>query len=124
MRSLAMWLRRGLVRAYRIMAFLAFYGYELVYSNAVVVWEVVTPGSRLAPAILELHLRSRSRLEIVSLANLMTLTPGTLTVEIRMEPPTLFMHVMHAHDVGAFRRRLSQLEDRMLAAFRPVGDGQ
>jgi len=119
-----MWLRRGLVRTYRIIAFVVLYAYEFLYSNAIVMWEIVTPGSRLAPAILQLRLRSRSRREIVSLANFMTLTPGTLAVEVRMDPPTLFMHVMHAHDVEAFRRRLSQLEDRMLAAFRPVGYGE
>jgi multicomponent Na+:H+ antiporter subunit E len=108
-------------RGYRVIAFLGYFGYQFLRSNLVVAGEILTPGSGLAPAIIELRLRCRTRLEIVSLANLVNLTPGTLSLQIRVDPPALYVHGMHAGDVAAFRHRLRNLEDRMLAAMRPVG---
>ena len=29
------------------------------------------------------------------IANAVSLTPGTLTLEVRREPPTLYVHVLH-----------------------------
>jgi multicomponent Na+:H+ antiporter subunit E len=114
--------RRVAVRAWRIAAFTLSFAWEFVVSNATVLREILTPGTRVSPAIVALPLRCRTAVEIVSLANLITLTPGTLTLEVVQEPPTLYVHGMFARDPGAFLRQLSDLEGRMLAAMRPVDE--
>ncbi len=114
--------RRVAVRGYRIAAFVVYFGFRFLRANAVVVGEILRPGHRLAPAIVELPLRCRTPLEIASLASLVTLTPGTLALSVREDPPTLAVHGMHAGDVEAFREGLRDLESRMLAAWRPVDE--
>lgn len=116
---------RAGARTARILGFVAFFTYEFVKSNLVLVREVVRPRPRAAPAIVALPLRSRGRLETVLLANLITLTPGTLTLEVGENPPTLYVHGMFAGDPEGFLAELRDLEDRMLRALRPVGgDGR
>lgn len=108
-----------LSRIERLSRFAVWFAGRLVVANAVVAREILTPGSRLAPGIVDLELRCRTTAEIVALANLIILTPGTLTVDIGRDPPTLYVHGMHAADAGAFREQLRDLEDRLLAVVRP-----
>ncbi|GAB3974691.1 Na+/H+ antiporter subunit E [Streptomyces sparsus] len=115
-------LRRTAGRTRHVAAFLLGFGYRLVKANLTIAWEILTPRSGLAPAIVEVPLRCRTRWEIVSISNLINLTPGTLTVEVLTEPPTLYVHGAHAHDVAAFRQELRELETLMLAAFRPADE--
>ncbi|HVL84714.1 MAG TPA: Na+/H+ antiporter subunit E [Pseudonocardia sp.] len=118
------WRRAG-VRTVRVLGFAAFFGAEFLRSNATVAWEILTPGDRLAPAVLRVPLRSRTPREVACLVALVTLTPGTLALRVDGDPPVLALHGMHARDVEAFRAKVTDLEERMLAALRPVGgDGR
>jgi multicomponent Na+:H+ antiporter subunit E len=106
----------------RVLVFAAFFTRELVAANAALTWDILTPTSRLQPGIARFPLRCRTRFEIAFLANLISLTPGTLTVGVRRDPPVLYVHGMYAPDPERFRERLRRLEHRMLAAVRLHGD--
>lgn len=114
-------LRRAAIRCVRTPGFLGYYGWLFLKANAAVAREIVTPGSTLAPAVVEFRLRSHRPLEVAVLAHLISLTPGTLALEARADPPTLFVHGMHAADPQRFADELSDLEDRLLAVMRPTG---
>ncbi|HLV58804.1 MAG TPA: Na+/H+ antiporter subunit E [Natronosporangium sp.] len=112
--------RRGFVRTWRIARLVVYFTGQFLLSNLQVLWEILTPGSRVAPAIVAVPLRCRTRTEIVSFANLVTLTPGTLVLEIVRDPPLIYLHGMFFHDVDAVLAGLRRLEDHLLAAMRPV----
>jgi multicomponent Na+:H+ antiporter subunit E len=119
------------VRGYRLLAFALYYAGVLVRANVVVAREVVAPRSRLAPGVVTVPLRSRGWFEIASFSNLISLTPGTLTVGVQADPPLLVVHGMHAADRERFRAELLDLEHRMLVALgrldpahRPPAGGQ
>lgn len=111
---------RAVRRIARVVRFVAYFGFRLMVANLVVAREIVTPGSGLSPGIVEFRLRTRTRTEVVLMALAVGLTPGTLTVAIRQDPPTLFVHGMHAEDPQTFRAELARLQDRLLPAVRPV----
>lgn len=115
--------RRGAVRTGRVVSFMVYFGREFLLANLEVLWEVVRPHRQAAPAIIEVPLRSRTEREVVTMANLITLTPGTLTLEVVLDPPTLYVHGMFADDPAEFLARLRRLERRMLTALRPVAGG-
>lgn len=110
---------RAVVRLARIVAFLGHYLRLLLRASLVVTVEIITPRVTLAPAIVEFRMLSRTPLEIAAIAHLVNLTPGTLVLEIRSQPPTMFVHGMHAADADDLRRELSDLEGRLLHALRP-----
>lgn len=120
-RPLTAGLRRAAHRGWRAIAFLGYFSLLFLRANLKVAWEIITPGSGLAPAVVWLPLRSRAPLEITSLAHLISLTPGTLVLEAAADPPALLVHGMHAADPGAFLTALADLESRLLAVLRPAG---
>jgi len=105
-------------QAGRLLGFAAYFGRALCVANAQVVWDVVTPRSRLQPGIAAVPLRSRTDAEVALLVNLVTLTPGTLALAVTREPAVLYVHGMYAGDVEAFRAQMTEMETRMLRAVR------
>lgn len=78
--------------------FLAFFVKELVISSLRVAHDVVTPRAHMRPAILGVPLDAETDLEITLLACLVTLTPGTLTLDVSDDRKTLYVHAMFVHD--------------------------
>jgi len=113
--------RAGVVRSARLLAFAGHYLGLLLRASLAITLEIITPGTTLSPAIVEFRLRARTPLEVSVIAHLINLTPGTLVLEVRDRPRTLFVHGMYAADPEAFRRELADLEGRILHAIRPAG---
>lgn len=113
--------RRAALRVWRTVVLVLFYTRFFLRSNVEVIVEVLTPGSGLAPAVVRLPLRSRTVLEIATMAHLISLSPGALVLEARADPPELYVHGMHVADPKGFLAELGGLEERLLGAMRPVG---
>lgn len=73
---------------------------ELTLSASRVALLVVSPNmhKRLAPAIIAYPLTVTRDVEITLLANLITLTPGTLSVDVSEDRKLLYIHVLEMHD--------------------------
>jgi multicomponent Na+:H+ antiporter subunit E len=92
---------------------------ELAVSNLKVLWDVITPKQINRPGIIGVPLDAVTDLEIFLVANLLSLTPGTLSVDISEDRKTLFVHVMFLDDVEAARTSIKNgLERRVLEVTR------
>ncbi|HUF99198.1 MAG TPA: Na+/H+ antiporter subunit E [Ilumatobacter sp.] len=91
--------------------------YKLVEANAVLAWEIVTPHNRIRTGVIALPLRTESETAMMVVANLITLTPGTVTIESVGSPAVLYVHVLHLHDLERVRTDLLQIEALSVRAF-------
>jgi len=123
---LALWLTRPLYapskyfqRLPRVLSLLIYFLIELVRSNLMVLWDVVTPGHISKPGIVALPLTARSDLEIFLVANLISLTPGTLSLDVSPDRRHLYVHVMFLEDATATCAHLKEgIERRILEVLR------
>ena len=93
--------------------------FELVHSNLRVFWDVVTPGHISRPGIVGVPLSAETDIEILLVANLISLTPGTLSIDLSEDRRTLFVHVMFLDDPDLFRKEIKEgLERRVLEVTR------
>ncbi|MDD2220789.1 MAG: Na+/H+ antiporter subunit E [Clostridia bacterium] len=76
---------------------------EIVVANFQVFFLVIKPKLYLRPGIIQLPIDVRSPLKIVLLANMITLTPGTLTMEISPDNKILYIHVLDIGDEEAIK---------------------
>jgi multicomponent Na+:H+ antiporter subunit E len=108
--TLATWIGRGI-------AFAVFFAWELVLANLRVARLVLGPRAGLRPAIVALPLDVRSDLAIQLLATTITLTPGTLSLDVSSDRRTLYVHVVDlgpAADVDAFVRTTKATLERRI----------
>jgi multicomponent Na+:H+ antiporter subunit E len=80
--------------------------WELVVSSLHVAWDVLTPMHRARPALVEVPLDLRSDLGVLLLTNLISLTPGTLSVDVSGDRRRLLVHAMFAEDPDRLRREI------------------
>ena len=72
---------------------------ELVKSNLSVLKVILSPKLNLRPGIFALETELEKEWEITILSNLITLTPGTLVLEVSEDNKTLYIHAMDIDDV-------------------------
>lgn len=109
--------RSGRVRPLPTLRFVAYFAWKLVEASAVVAWEVVTPRSRITEGIVAVPIRGVSDTVATVVANAVSLTPGTLTLEVDRDPAVLYVHVLHLRDLDAVRREVRHIEALAIAAF-------
>ena len=92
--------RRGLRRMGRIIRLLALFLYELMASAVRVALVVIRPDLKavVRPAIVAVPLSVTSDAEITLLANLTTLTPGTLSIDVSPDRKHLYVHALTMDD--------------------------
>jgi multicomponent Na+:H+ antiporter subunit E len=95
---------------------------QLVVSNALVTKEIVTRRSGIRAGIVACELRTESEAMVTFLANVLSLSPGTMPVEVRMDPPMIYIHVLHLRDPVASRLGVARLERLAVRAFGSAAD--
>lgn len=99
--------------------FLLFFLWELTKANLKVAVYVLNPRTQIRPGFLAVELEARSDLEIALLANLITLTPGTLSLDTSPDRKYLFVHAMFVDDPESFKRTLKEdFEAKVLELLR------
>ena len=107
----------GRIRPVAAARFLVYFVWKLVEASAIVAWEVVTPRNRITEGIVAIPVRGVSDTVTTLVANAISLTPGTLTLDVSRDPTVLYVHVLHLDDIEAVRRDVLQLEALAIAAF-------
>lgn len=101
-------------RAALIIHFAFFYLKELFIANLRVAGTVLSRKMQMTPAVVAIPLEAKSGLSISLLSNLITLTPGSLTLDISADCSVLYVHTMYADDIDEFRLGIKDLERRVL----------
>lgn len=106
--------------------------WKLLLANLRLAWEILTPGMGTFTAIIAVPMRGGSEAVINLVANSITLTPGTMTVDIHTEGDStgdgaqegviLYIHGMYTQDIEAVRHDVLRLEELALRAFGTPSD--
>jgi multicomponent Na+:H+ antiporter subunit E len=95
------------------------YALELLRANLRIAADVLTPRHRMRPAIVAVPLKASTALEITLLSNLITMTPGSLTLDVSPDRSTMFVHIVYCDDPDQVRKEISErLEARLLEVLR------
>ena len=121
----ALWVARPLFgdtayfeRLWRVLRLAVFFIYELVISSLRVVWDVVTPTHLSRPGIVAMPLDAKGDGEILLVASLISLTPGSLSLDLSPDCRTLYVHAMFVDDPEVVRSELKEgLERRVMEAL-------
>jgi len=102
-----------------VIRFVLYFLKELLVANLKVAYDIVTPKDHMEPGIVAVPLDVKSDIEITLFANLVTLTPGTLSLDVSPDRGTLFVHALYVKDAEQFRRELKNgLEKRLIEVMR------
>ena len=94
--------------------FFFYYQKELIKANLILSYDILTPTNLMKPGIVEIPLDLKTDNEIITLVNLVTMTPGSLSLDISEDKTRLYVHVLYLDDASKFREEVkSGLEKRV-----------
>jgi multicomponent Na+:H+ antiporter subunit E len=97
-----------------LLAFAAYFVRILVVANLQVAREIITPGHHMTPRLLRYPVEDLTAAQLTVFANSITLTPGTLSVDVSDDDRYLYVHAMYARDRDLAMRDLTELRGRIL----------
>lgn len=102
----------------RFISFMVFFTKELIMANLKVAYDVLTPTNLMKPGVIAMPLRAETDMEITMLANAISLTPGSLSLDVSTDRRVLYVHVMYLYDEAAVLSELKRLETKILRVMR------
>lgn len=82
-------------RIISLLTFLVFYIVEVLKSNLRVAYDVLTPAHRMKPGIIAVDVAGMTDRQLLFMANLITMTPGTLGLNFSEDHQKLYIHAMY-----------------------------
>ncbi|MFI4861511.1 MAG: Na+/H+ antiporter subunit E [Phycisphaerales bacterium JB063] len=103
-----------LLRLFNILHFSVYFIYILIRANLDVAWEIITPGYRMKPRMIRYPVAGLTPIQITTLANAITLTPGTLSADVDDAGTCLYIHAMYAEHRQDAVDQLDELRDKLM----------
>jgi multicomponent Na+:H+ antiporter subunit E len=102
-------------KIWHVFVFAVYFLREVLVGAMDVAWAVIWPYRTIRPGIVALPLSTRTSIQQTLLVNAMTLTPGSMSVELSADGKVLFVHMMDMNSAEEVRRNFKNgLEARLL----------
>jgi multicomponent Na+:H+ antiporter subunit E len=96
-----------------------FFVWELIRANLRLAFDVATPSFQMRPGIIAVPLEVTEDSEILLLAMLINLTPGSVALDVSEDRRVMYVHVMYISSPDDARAEIKQgFERRILQLFR------
>jgi len=115
-------LRRAVGAVPWVGRYVAVFLVELSTANVEVAYRVLAPSMPIDPDVVAIPLRVETDAAVATIANTITLTPGTLTMDHEPATNTLYVHAIAASDRRAVVAPIRRLEDYALRIFDEPAD--
>lgn len=86
------------IKFYLVIRFILFFLWEIILANIRVAYNVITPGYNARPGVIAIPMDCKTNLEITLFAIIVSLTPGTLALDVSKDRKKLFIHAMFMQD--------------------------
>jgi multicomponent Na+:H+ antiporter subunit E len=106
-----------LVKIYHLISFLFYYLKVVLLSNISIAADILSPRLRMSPEVVDLPLKTKSEAEILTISNLLTMTPGSLVLGYDREKNMLKVHIMYYRDPGSFYKTVDEIQNRIEKIF-------
>ncbi|SDW26389.1 multisubunit sodium/proton antiporter, MrpE subunit [Marinococcus luteus] len=93
-------------RVYAALVLVLIFFKELILSSFSVARQILSPKLNISPGIFEMETTLEHEWEVTLLSLLITLTPGTLVVEVAPDNRSLFIHAMDLQSVEAAKEEI------------------
>ncbi len=98
--------------------FMLFFIWELLIASLRVAIDVLSIKHHMRPRVIAYKMNARTQAEIVLLSNLLTLTPGSLSLDVSSDHTVLYVHAIYAEDEEKAINGLQRLENKLLDLLR------
>jgi multicomponent Na+:H+ antiporter subunit E len=100
-------------KVYYIFSFIGFYLLKLIQSNIVIAYDILTPKMSTNPGLIEVPLTLKSDFGLLLFSNLLSMTPGTLVMDIYENREIALVHVLYLTSSAEILNGINEIQDKI-----------
>lgn len=104
--------KKYFMKPFDVIGLMIYFIFELCVSSLKVLWDILTPEHKSRPGVIKVPLTVHTDTQILLFSNLLSLTPGTLTVDISPDRKYFYVHVMFLENeqelINSIKKNLEQ----------------
>jgi len=100
-------------KIYATFDFFIYYLVKLVIANVYIAYDIVTPKMHTRPGFLRIPLTIESHPGLLLFSNLLSMTPGILTIEISGDRNTMLVHVLYSQNEKKLVREIEKIQEKV-----------
>jgi multicomponent Na+:H+ antiporter subunit E len=105
-------------KAWLFFVFLLFYLKEMVKANVQLARDILSPKMHIHPGIVKVHINAKNGRQTLALFNLVTMTPGSLCLDVSDDHSCLYIHGLYVKSHDEFEKEIIDgIEKKMLEVF-------
>jgi multisubunit Na+/H+ antiporter MnhE subunit len=108
---------RYIKKAYWVLIFIGFYIFSVIKANLYLAWDVLTPEMHMNPGIINIKLELESKSALLLFSNLVSMTPGTLVIDLDPDKNEAAVHVLYLRDEKKIRSDIYEIQCRIKRIF-------
>lgn len=123
--AIALWVaplepsRHGRIAWRRLLPFAAWVTWQLIRSSAAVAIDIVRPTPRRKPAVVDVPVEATAQWQVTVLAQVITLTPGTVVMGLSEDGRWMRVHGMFVNDPDVFIHQIKHEFERRVMEVLP-----
>jgi len=103
----------------KMISFILFYIKEVLLANIKMAYLILSRKQQLKSAIICIPLEKESEVELALLVNLITMTPGSLSMDISTDRRALYVHVLDNKDPAKVKKSIQEgLQKKVKGLFQ------
>ena len=111
-------MKKNLIKILNLFIFILFYIKEMVKANLILAKDILSPKMKISPAIVKINIDAKSDNSILTLFNLITMTPGSMCMDISDDKKSIYVHGMYVKDRDSFELEIKEgIEKKVMEVF-------
>lgn len=103
-----------LKKSYYFLSFVIYYLLKIVQSNIYIAYDILTPRMHTNPGFVWVSLKLNSSIGILIFSNLLSMTPGTLSVDLSSDKKKLLVHYLYNDEHNTIINDIDKIQDRII----------
>lgn len=95
-------------RIFALFKFSLFYLKEVVKTNLIVAYEVITPTHHMKPGFIKMNVEELGDRQLLIFCNLLTMTPGSMVVNISECKKFVYVHILYLDDCEKVEKEIRE----------------
>ncbi|SMO40112.1 Na+/H+ ion antiporter subunit [Saccharicrinis carchari] len=102
-----------LLKLYYTISFILFYLIKLVEANLYIAYDILTPKLKVNPCFIKVPLTLKSDFGMLLFSNLLSMTPGSLSIDITHDKKNMWVHVLYQTSESDMLREFKSIQDKI-----------
>ena len=102
-----------ILKIYYIVAFILFYLSMLIEANLIIAYDILTPKLSINPGFIKVPLTLKSNFGMLLFSNLLSMTPGSLSIDITDDRKTMLVHVLYQTTENKMLKEFEEIQNKI-----------